>query len=285
MPILHLVILAVVQGITEFLPVSSSAHLILAGEMMARPTEIGLVMDIAVHVGSLGAVMLYLWKDIGAIFAGLVNAFRFRGSHGLKLVGLMIVGTLPLVIAGFVIHEYFYDGYQTYFRTPWVIAWASIGFGILLYMIDKTFMTVNKMEHLGVFSAFVIGLSQVLAFIPGTSRSGITMTAARLLGYERSDAARFSMLLSIPAILASAALPAKDLYEQGSAAAGVSLDALIAGGLSFVFAFIAIILMMAWLKRATFTIFVVYRILLGIAIMVWLVGWGPELLTWLQGTI
>lgn len=285
MPILHLVILAAVQGITEFLPVSSSAHLILAGEMMGRPPEAGLIMDIAVHVGSLGAVMLYLWKDIAAIFGGLIEAFRFRGSRGLKLLGLMIIGTLPLIIAGFVIHEFFKADYETYLRTPWVIAWASIGFGILLYMIDKTFMTVNKMEHLGVFSALLIGLSQVLAFIPGTSRSGITMTAARLLGYERSDAARFSMLLSIPAILASAALPAKDLYEQGSAAAGLGLDALIAGGLSFVFAFVAIILMMAWLKRATFTIFVVYRILLGIAIIVWLVGWGPEILTWVQGMI
>lgn len=283
MPILHLVILAAVQGITEFLPVSSSAHLILAGEMMGRPPESGLVMDIAVHVGSLGAVMIYLWRDIAKIFVGLGRAFSLRYSEGLKLVGLMIIGTLPLVIAGFAIHEFFKDDYQTYLRTPWVIAWASIGFGILLYVVDKTFLTVNKMEHLGVASALIIGLFQVLAFIPGTSRSGITMTAARILGYERPDAARFSMLLSIPAILASAALPAKDLYEQGNAAVG--MDALIAGGLSFVFALVAIILMMAWLKRATFTIFVVYRIILGLLIIVWLIGWGPDILTWIQGTI
>ncbi len=282
MPIWHLVILAAVQGITEFLPVSSSAHLILAGEMMGRAPESGLVMDIAVHVGSLGAVVLYLWRDILSILQGLGAIFRQQVTQGLRLLGLMILATLPLVLAGLAIHEFFKDGYELYIRTPWVIAWASIGFGILLYIVDKTFLTVNRMEHLGVVSALVIGLFQVLAFVPGTSRSGITMTAARLMGYERADSARFSMLLSIPAILASAALPAKDLYEHGNVEVGI--DALIAGGLSFLFALVAIILMMAWLKRATFTIFVVYRILLGILIIVWLVGWGPDILTMIRGT-
>jgi len=148
------------------------------------------------------------------------------------------------------------------------VAWATLGFGVLLWVADRTGMTIRRIEHMGYGEALVIGLSQVLALIPGTSRSGITMTAARMLGYERAEAARFSMLLSIPTILAAGLLTGLDLYESGDVQ--LSLDALIAGGLAFATALIAIVAMMGWLKRASFLPFVLYRILLGGGLLIWI---------------
>ena len=266
MPLLHILVLAVVQGITEFLPISSSAHLILVPAVTCWPDQ-GLALDIAVHVGTLGAVAVYLWRDVGTIFAGLIQATRRRSSPGLRLLGLLIVATIPVLIAGFLVKEYVGTG----LRSVQVIAWASIGFGLLLYVADSISLTVKRMEHIGFGAALTIGLAQVLALIPGTSRSGITMTAARLLGYERLDAARFSMLMSIPVILAAGTLVGYDIYQAGNVQLG--FDALVGAAIAFVSALIAIAAMMSWLRRASFTPFVIYRVILGLVLLAWVYGW------------
>lgn len=256
MPILHLVIIALIQGVTEFLPISSSGHLVLAPELFGWQDQ-GLIIDIAVHVGTLFAVLLYLYRDVGAMAGGLARSMRGRRDPGAKLFLFLVIGTIPVVGAGYAMHHYLPGG----LRSMEVIAWATLGFGILLWIADNIGMTVRRIEHLRVLDVIVIGLAQCLALIPGTSRSGITMTAARLIGMERPDAARFSLLMSIPTIIAAGTLAGLDLYESGDIE--LAGDAFVAAGLSFVSALIAIALMMAWLRRASFTPFVVYRIVLG----------------------
>ena len=256
MPILHLVVLAVVQGITEFLPISSSAHLILVPVFTGWADQ-GLILDVALHVGTLGAVILYFWRDLWAMTFGLARLVRGRRDSGARLVGYLILGTLPVLAAGFAFNRYVPGG----LRDIRVIGWATLGFGVLLYIFDRVGMTVRRVEHMGVFDTLVIGFAQVLALIPGTSRSGITMSAARMLGFERPDAARFSLLLSIPTILGAGTLESIKLWERGDAA--LTGDAVSAAGLAFAVALLSIAVMMAWLKRATFTPFVIYRLALG----------------------
>lgn len=265
MPLLQIFVLAALQGVTEFLPISSSGHLILVSPLTGWPDQ-GLTIDVAVHVGTLGAVIAYLWRDLWNIMKSLGELARGRVTSGARLFGNLIVATIPVVIAGYLINEK-YGGVS---RNPEVIAWAFLGFGVVLFVTDKLFMTVKRMEHIGILSALVVGMFQVLALIPGTSRAGITMTAARMLGYERSDAARFSMLLSIPTIIGAGALKGTELYQSGDAALG--LDALLSAGFAFVLAFVAIYLMMAWLRRASFTPFAIYRVLLGGLLLAWLYG-------------
>jgi len=191
-PILHIAVLAIVQGVTEFLPISSQAHLRLVSAVTGWADQ-GLMMDVAVHVGTLGAVMLYFWRDIGAMTVGLLRLMRGREDPGARLAGLLIVATIPALAAGFLLSRYYPGG----LRGLELIAWTTLVFGILLYIGDKMGMTVRRIEHLRFGDVVIIGIAQVLALIPGTSRSGITITAARFLGLERRDGARFSMLLSM----------------------------------------------------------------------------------------
>ncbi|MBC8268933.1 MAG: undecaprenyl-diphosphate phosphatase [Rhodospirillaceae bacterium] len=260
MPVLHIVVLALIQGITEFLPISSSGHLALVPILAGWPDQ-GLIVDVAVHVGTLGAVILYFWRDVFGMVKGLLMALRGRLDGQAKMVGLIILATIPVVTAGYGLHHYGIDG----LRSLNVIAWATLGFGLVLWITDKAGMTVRRVEHLGVSDAVIIGLAQVLALIPGTSRSGITMSAARMLGMERREAARFSMLLSIPTIIGAGALKGYELYQSGDAR--LTSDAILAAGLAFITALIAIFILMAWLKRSSFTPFVIYRILLGVGLL------------------
>ena len=257
MPTLHIVLLALVQGVTEFLPISSSGHLVLL-PWLAGWEDQGLTLDVAVHVGTLGAVVAYLWRDIADMLGGLWRALKGKGvNKDARLAFYLVLGTLPIIGAGFVLNTYYPNG----LRSIEVIGWATLGFGVLLWLIDRFSVTLRRMEHLGLSDVMIIGVAQCLALIPGTSRSGITMTAGRLLGLERIDCARFSMLLSIPAIVGAGTLKGLELYETGDPV--VIGNVLTAAGLAFVSALIAIALMMAWLKRASFTPFVIYRILLG----------------------
>lgn len=259
--LLQILVLALVQGITEFLPVSSSGHLVLVPLLADWPDQ-GLVLDIAVHVGTLFAVVLYFWRDIGAMAGGLYRSLKGRRDPGAILFWKVFVGTLPVIAAGFALKTLL--GGDA-FRSMTVIGWTMLGWGIVLWLADRLCMTVKRIEHMPWFDVVLIGVSQVLALIPGTSRSGITMTAARALGYEREEAARFSMLLSIPTILGAGVLAGLDIWKAGDVV--LTHDALIAAGLAFVSALVAIALLMAWLKRASFTPFVVYRILLGVALL------------------
>ena len=260
MPILHIVILALMQGITEFLPISSSGHLVLVPIIAGWPDQ-GLIFDVAVHVGTLGAVVLYFWRDVFGMTKGVLMLLGGRVEPQAKLAGLIVLATLPVVLAGYGLNRIGMDG----LRTLTVIGWATLGFGLVLWITDRAGMTLRRVEHLGVSDALVIGVAQVIALIPGTSRSGITMSAARMLGMERTDAARFSMLLSIPTIVGAGALKGLELYQSGDAR--LTSDAILAAGLSFVTALITILILMAWLKRSSFMPFVIYRIILGVGLL------------------
>jgi len=264
--ILHIVVLALVQGITEFLPVSSSGHLALVPIFTTWPDQ-GLMMDVAVHVGTLIAVLLYFWRDVFMMAFGLWRFLRGRKDPGAKLAGYIVLATIPVVIVGYYLNKQYPDA----LRSITVIGWATLGFGVLLFLTDRFGMTLRRIEHLRISDALIIGLAQVLALIPGTSRSGITMTAGRLIGMERPDAARFSMLLSIPAILGAGTLKIMELIERGDAQ--LTNAAVSAAGLAFIAALISISILMAWLKRSSFTPFVIYRVLLGGGLLAIAYGW------------
>ena len=267
MATLQLVVIAVVQGITEFLPVSSSAHLRLIPELTGWPDQ-GLTIDVAAHVGTLLAVLVYFRRDALALAQGSFDILRGRSSLSAALVAYLALATLPIVFAGVLLLAGGYeDGDLSRLRQPDVIGWTMLVFGLLLYLADRRGMTVRRIEHMTLGSALVIGCAQVAALVPGTSRSGVTMTAARMLGFERADGARFAVLLGIPAIVASAVPSGIALYARGDAALG--LGALLAALLAFAAAVAALAAMMSWLRRATFAPFVVYRVLLGIAILAW----------------
>ena len=260
MPVLHIVVLALIQGITEFLPISSSGHLVLVPIFTGWPDQ-GRILDVAVHVGTLGAVMLYFWRDVIGMIKGLLMSLRGRPDGHAKMAGLIVLATIPVIIAGYALNKYGVGS----LRSITVIAWATLGFGIVLWITDKVGMTLRRIEHLGIGDGLVIGIAQVLALIPGTSRSGITMSAARMLGMERTDAARFSMLLSIPTIIGAGTLTGLELYKSGNAR--LTSDAMLAAGLAFVMALITITILMAWFRQASFTPFVVYRIILGCCLL------------------
>ena len=256
MDVVHLIVLAAVQGVTEFLPISSSGHLVLVPLFMDVPDQ-GLMLDVAVHVGTLFAVIVYFSRDVWGMFTGFLSLLRGRKDPHGRLLGLLIVSTIPVVAAGFVLNQYYPDA----LRGIKVIGWTTFGFGILLLISDQFGMTLRRIEHLRIGDVLVVGVVQVLALIPGTSRSGICITAARIMGMERRDAARFAMLLGIPAIAGAGVLKGHELWQMGDVR--LTLDVFITSGLSMLMALISIALMMAWLRRATFTIFAVYRLLLG----------------------
>ncbi|MDP6174941.1 MAG: undecaprenyl-diphosphate phosphatase, partial [Rhodospirillales bacterium] len=256
MTLFQIVVLAIIQGITEFMPISSSGHLALAPQIAGWPDQ-GLMIDVAVHVGTLGAVCAYLWRDMWAILRALPRLLAGKVEAGAKLLWLGVVGSVPVAGAGFAMHVY---GIET-LRTAEIIGWAFLGFGILLYLSDRLGLTVRRIEHMSVVNALYIGIAQTLALIPGASRAGVTITMARMLGFERREAARFSMLLSIPAILGAGLLQGLELIEGGNIR--LQTDAILAAGLSFSFALIGIDMMMGWLRRASYTPFVIYRMLAG----------------------
>lgn len=256
MSFIQLLVLSVVQGITEFLPVSSSGHLILVPLLTGWPDQ-GLIIDVATHVGTLVAVLIYFWRDVWKMLVGLVRFAQGRRDQGALLAGYILIGTIPALAVGYVMDRYVGDG----LRSMEVVAWAMVGFAAVLYTADRTGLMVRRIEHIGFGHAFIIGLAQAVAFIPGTSRSGITMVAARLLGYERADAARFSFLLSIPAICAAGLWEGLKLFESSSP--GLLADALTVSIMAGIAGIIAIAGLMAWLRRATFTPFVIYRLVFG----------------------
>jgi undecaprenyl-diphosphatase len=260
--LIQIVVLAVVQGITEFLPISSSGHLVLTSHVLGWPDQ-GILIDVAVHAGTLLAVIVYFWRDLWEMVLGTVGIFTGRRAPALNLVICLIIATIPVVLAGYFGRHYIED----VLRSVELIAWTTLGFGILLWVVDRLCMTVRRIEHMSYAGALFVGIAQVLALLPGTSRAGITMTAARLLGMERREAARFSMLLSIPTILGAATLAGFEIYQAGDVT--LRLDAFFAAGLAFLTALLAIALLMRWLMHATFTPFVIYRILLGLGLLYW----------------
>ena len=266
MALAHLILLSLIQGITEFLPISSSGHLILLPALMDWPDQ-GAFLDVAAHVGTLGAVLLYFRQDtVGLTLGGLATLGipparkAVDGTPYRNLFVALVVATIPAVVVGYILKE---TGVLDLLRDPAVIAGAFIGFGLLLLYADKTSPARKQMETVSMGTAIRMGLAQCFSLIPGASRAGVTMTAARALGYDRVSAARFSMLMSIPVIIASATLALLDVLETGKASL---VDGAIVAVLSLLFALMAIRLLMGWLARADMTLFVIYRVAFGMVL-------------------
>lgn len=262
MELIQIIVLALVQGFTEFLPISSSAHLILAPHLFGYSDQ-GLPFDLAVHLGTLLAVVIYFRETLLEIardwFASLPASAP--GTANSRLGWYIILATLPVMGVGVLIK----DLVEHQLRTPLVIAATTIGFGALLLWADKGFRHHRRMESMTWKDALTIGLAQALALVPGTSRSGITMTAALMLGYSREAAARFSFLLAIPTILASVIWVGKDLVTSDLAVNWTDL------GLGVLFSFIAAILtiylFLRFIERMGMAPFAWYRFALGAFIL------------------
>ena len=255
-------IIGFIQGVTEFLPISSSAHLVIISSIMNWEDQ-GIFTDIAVHVGTLGAVMIYLSPYIKKIFMDFFS-FKKKYFQENSLIGIkIIIATVPALIIGFFVYEYL----LVYLRNLVVIGYSSIIFACILFIVDHSNYSTKKWEELNFWEVFIIGCIQVLAFIPGASRAGVTITGARFFNVKRVEAAIFSMLLSIPIIIASLLLAIYDISNNESDSIDLIQPA-IATFISFITAILSIHFMMKILKFTNFNIFIIYRIILGIALLV-----------------
>lgn len=263
MALFHIFLLAVIQGITEFLPVSSSGHLILLPALTSLDDQ-GLVIDVAVHIGTLFAVCWYFRQDVGLAAGGLRELVRFRiETRGGFLALCLIIATIPVILVGLVFKVL---GVMDMMRSIAVIGWTMIIFGIVLYVTDRVGQQTRVTQGWTLKHAVYLGLWQAVALIPGTSRSGIVISGARALGYTRHDAAKISMLMSIPTIIASGALMGIDVVRLADWQA--LRDGVIAAVISFFAAWAALIFMMKLLRSVSFTPYVIYRLILGTILLV-----------------
>ena len=263
MALTHLLILALIQGVTEFLPISSSGHLILLPNLTGMADQ-GQALDVAVHVGTLLAVILYFWSDVKIVTSGLGRLIKGRiDTQGAFWALCLIIATIPVILVGLALKL---SGLNDLLRSTAVIGWTMLLFGIVLYWADQTGPIVKRAENWSLKDAIIMGLWQTLALIPGTSRSGITITAGRQLGYDRESAARLSMLMSIPTILASGALLSVEAVQDADMS--IVRDAAIAAIFAFLAALAALKLMFKLLKSVSFTPYVIYRVILGVILLI-----------------
>ena len=245
----EILILSLIQGISEFLPVSSAAHLVLVSKFYNFINQ-SLLIDICLHLGSLIAIILYFRND-------LLNFIQNK-----NFLIKILVGTIPIIPVGYIL-------YQTklidQLRNLEVIGWTSLIFGILLYVSDRSKITKKIDENFNNKSAIFIGLFQVLALIPGVSRSGITITSGRFLGFNRFDSAKISFFLSIPTLTAASLLGTYNIYKEGSAE--LNFLAIIAVIFSFIFSYITIALFFSFIKKFSLNIFIIYRIIISLLIL------------------
>ena len=264
MSLFHLFLVAAIQGVTEFLPVSSSGHLILLPELTGLADQ-GQVIDVAVHVGTLLAVILYFWADVKLALAGVLRLAQGKiDTRGAFLALCLIIATIPVVVFGLILKL---TGLDDAMRSVAVIGWTMLIFGALLYWADQKGAETREASEWTVKHALNMGLWQAVALIPGTSRSGITITAARMLGYTRHDGAKLAMLMSIPTILASGVLLGIEVAVDADAQA--ARDGAIAAAFAFLSALAALALMMRLLRSVSFTPYVIYRCVLGV-ILLWI---------------
>ena len=259
----QIVVLALVQGLTEFLHISSSAHLILVPVLSDWPDQ-GLAFDVVVHLGTLSAVIWYFRKDVMQLSVDWTRSCIKKQTVGeSRLAWIVIIGTIPVGAAGLLLH----DLVDNVLRSPLVIAWATIGFGLLLGLADLVAKNKNSLtEHqLSWKNGMIIGFAQPLALIPGTSRSGITMTAGLFTGLTRQGAARFSFLLSIPVILMAGSYKTLKLFQQGNGIDWLSIG--MGYFLSAVSAYFCIHYFLKMLERIGMTPFVIYRVAQGIILL------------------
>ena len=267
MPLFPIILMAIVQGLGEFLPIGASGQLVLVPTLTGWPDQ-GLAVDLGAHIGTLIAVLLYFWRDVGRMAAGLLRLLLGEVDEGARLALQVIIASVPGDRARLSAAALSRDRRHRSWSSPS----TGIGFGILLYLADRIGATFRRIEHMTIGRALIIGTAEALAFLPGAGRTGIAMLVGRLLGYERPDAARFAFLLSIPAIAAIAGAEAFRLTgEQILANLDTALYAALAAGLS---GLLAIAFLMAFLQRAGFGIFAVYRILFGALLLYLAYGRG-----------
>lgn len=258
----QIIALAIVQGITEFLPISSSGHLLLVPLLTGWPDQ-GLALDIATHVGTLFAVLLYFRDDLIFMIRGMTGRLAAGdAAQGRQLFRHLVIGSIPAMIAGGLL---FFVA-QLDFRSILVIATTTIFFGVVLGVADRYFKGSKSLVQMDNWDAFFIGMLQIFALVPGTSRSGVTMAAALFRGLDRSGAAHFSMLLSIPIIVgAGAAATVKTVINDQL---NVGMDALVVAMVSFAVAYVVINVLMKWITRVGYMPFVWYRLVLGVFLLV-----------------
>jgi len=241
---IEILILSAVQGISEFLPISSSAHLILVSNLYDLKSS-SLLIDISLHLGSLLAIIFFFRKDL----------FDLRNNK--KILSLIIVGSIPLIIFGYILHstELIY-----LLRNIKVIAWTTLIFGIILFFADQRKINQNIHTNLNIKSIIFIGIFQILALVPGVSRAGITMTAARFLKFNRVDSSKISFLLSIPALTGASFLGLKDAFNQSIEINYLIIVAVI---LSFLFSYITVKFFLNYINKFSLNIFIIYRIIIS----------------------
>ncbi len=270
MVLLQIIVLALIQGITEFLPISSSGHLLLVPAVTGWPDQ-GVLTDVMVHMGSFLAVIVYFWRDCVTLVKGAIDLVRGRMTPWGKLALWIVLATIPAIIFGVFLDKI---GFMDVVRSkPQVVAWNAIIFGTLLYVCDRYGATRNLMVNMNLPQALIIGVAQAIAIIPGTSRSGITMTAARALGFERSECARFAFLLGIPAIAGAGVLKLGDAMAEG---VPITWPMILTAILTFFVALGTIAFLMRIIRYTSFLPFAVYRIALG-ALLLGLLYWGVPL--------
>jgi len=245
----EILILSAIQGVFEFLPVSSAAHLVLVSKYYAFSNQ-NLLIDICLHLGSLLAIVVYFRND-------LINFVKNR-----NFLIKIIIGTIPIIPVGYILYK---TGLINYLRNLEVIGWMSLIFGIFLFISDKMEVTKNIGKDFNNKSAVIIGLFQVLALIPGVSRSGITITSGRFLGFNRFDSAKISFFLSIPTLFAASILGIYDIYKEGSPE--LNFLAIISVIFSFIFSYFTITLFLKFIRTSSLNIFIIYRLILSIFIL------------------
>ena len=246
--LIEIIILSAVQGISEFLPISSSAHLIIVSNLYELKAS-SLLIDISLHLGSLLAIIFFFRKDL------------FNLKHNQKLLKLIIIGSIPLIIFGYILHstELIY-----LLRNIKVIAWTTLFFGIILYFADQKKTDHNISTNLNIRSIIFIGLFQILALIPGVSRAGITITAARFLNFNRVDSGKISFLLSIPALTGASLLGLKDMSNE---TIEINLLIIVAIILSFLFSYLTVKFFLNYINKFSLNIFVIYRIIIALILL------------------
>ena len=242
---IEIFLLSIIQGVSEFLPISSAAHLVLASNIYEFKNQ-SLLIDISLHLGSLLAILFYFKDDI------------FNFTKNKNLFYKIIIGSLPLIIIGYLLYTL---NIIDYFRNIKVIAWATLFFGILLYIADKNKFLKKIDKDFNIKSVLIIGFFQILALIPGVSRAGITITAGRILGFDRTESTKISFYLSIPALAGASALGIKDLFNKS-----IDFNVLVLLGifLSFIFSLLTIKIFLKFIKNFSLNVFVIYRLFLAI---------------------
>ncbi len=245
---IEILILSAIQGISEFLPISSSAHLIIVSSLYDLKAS-SLLIDISLHLGSLIAIIFFFRKDL------------FNLKHNQKLLKLIIIGSIPLIIFGYILHS---TELIHFLRNIKIIAWTTLFFGIVLYFADQRKVDQNISSNLNIRAILFIGLFQILALVPGVSRAGITMTAARFLNFNRVDSGKISFFLSIPALAGASFLGLKDMQKESLE---INLLVIIAIVLSFLFSYITVKFFLNYLNKFSLNVFVIYRLIIALILL------------------